>query len=164
MKISRRDALSGPVRWLMRIGGWSVLVSGIFTAIFPTDSPYPYAFGGSPLLFGAFLVILDLLLPDPVRKARRMRKKLEKLYNAVYNALPSNAAAFDLAKRTSGLPNLDMQIQLYSYSAKALFQEAPVKETLFYIYRLNPQAGYEICVDLVQAAKNQASKNQPTRK
>lgn len=159
MKISRRDAMSGPVRWLLRISGWSMLVVGIFSIIFPSDYSYSSYIGGSPLIVGALLVILDLLLPDPVRKSKKMRKKLEKLYTAVSDALPSNAAAFDLAKRTSGYSNLDMQIQLYSYSAKTLFQKAPVRETLSYIHKLNPQAGYEICIDLVNAAKKQQNPN-----
>ena len=109
-------------------------------------------------------MILDLILPDPVRKARRMRKKLEKLYSAVYSALPSNAAVFDLAKKTSGYSNLDLQIKLYPYSAKDLFQKAPVQETLFYIHHLNPQMAYEICIDLVNAAKKQNANNQPNHK
>ena len=163
MKISRRDAVSGPVRWLLRLGGWSVLFLGITSVILPIDYSYSDYMGGSPLFIGAVLVILDLLLPDPVRKARRMRKKLEKLYTTIYNALPANAAAFDLAKLTGGYSNLDMQIRMYSHSAKALFQKAPVKETLFYIHQLNPQASYEICVDILNAAKSQTANNQPNR-
>ena len=171
MKISRQEAQSGPVRWLLRISGWFILVIGIFTliitVIIPENSLFPfYYFDPSPLIIGAFLVILDLLLPDPVREARRMKKKLKKLYRAVYNALPSNASVFELAKKTSGFSNsgfsnLEMQIRLYPHIAKALFQRAATKETLSYIHKLNPQASYEICVDILNTVKNQTSNNQP---
>ena len=168
MKISRQDAQSGPVRWLLRISGWFALVIGIFIGIFtviiPENTLFLFDYFAQNLIIGAFLVILDLLLPDPAREARRMKKKLKKLYRAVYNALPSNASVFELAKKTSGFSNLEMQIRLYPHIAKVLFQRAAAKETLSYIHKLNPQASYEICVDILNTVKNQTSNNQPNHK
>ncbi len=154
MKISRREVESGPIRWLIRISGWFSLAVGLSQFVIPVNSPFSYySYIENPLLIGIVLIVLDLLLPDPVRNARKQRKKLAKLYAAVYEALPSNEAAFLVSKKISGYSNPDIQVRTYSSAAKAIFRAAPCKESLRYIHTLNPQASYEICIELVEAAK-----------
>ena len=81
MKISRREVESGPIRWLIRISGWFSLAVGLSQFVIPVNSPFSYySYIENPLLIGIVLIVLDLLLPDPVRNARKQRKKLAKLY------------------------------------------------------------------------------------
>ena len=131
-----------------------MLAVGLSQFIIPVNPPFShYSAIENPLLVGIILVVLDFLLPDPVRNARKHRKKLTKLYTEVYNALPSNETALLVSKKISGYSNPDFQVRSYASAAKALFRSAPYKESLRYIYTLNPQAAYEICIEMVEAAK-----------
>ena len=162
MKIYKSEVESGLIRWLMRLSGWFSLMMGIAILVLGryTDAVNDYFYEGpvKPLAIGALLVVLDLLLPDPVRARRRAKKKCEKLYQKLCKALPSNRALFDAAVSPTTRALLERQLRMQGNLGKVLFQKAPTREMLTFIHACNKNAAYEICAEIVRDAQKTAGK------
>ncbi len=72
-----------PLRIFLRILGWVLIAAGIFVLKFGTNDLLTIYLptGDNPVQgigMGVFLVVLDLILPDPYRKARRERRRAKR--------------------------------------------------------------------------------------
>lgn len=138
-----------PLRWMLRILGWMSVAAGIVILLTgETDSAFLYLpFGGEPLEsigMGAFLVILDLLLPDPDRKARREKRKLEKVYREAYKNFPSGDGLNQLL-RQYGRGQLVKQINQSIHFCQIILDRYPCREVLEFIHTYHPEAAYALC-------------------
>ena len=145
-----------PLRWALRILGWVVVASGIL-ALFVgrSDSRSIYMLmGDNPvesIFMGGVLVILDLVLPDPYRKARREKRKMEKLYREVYKTFPAGDGLNQLL-RQHGRGPLVKQINRSVTFCRSILERYPCREVLDFIHTYHPEAAYELCAARTSAA------------
>lgn len=161
MKVYVSDIQSGPIRWLLRICCWTALLIGLFKVLIPDNVLfYSYMFDSAlePLMLGGILLILDLVVPDPRRDARKAKKKCQKLFNAVRKSLPSNPQLFQQHMQFENQELLRSRLALSTEACRDFFRLLPLQQTLTYIYNRNPQAAYKICADLAAAAQKEKSK------
>lgn len=146
-----------PIRWLLRLLGWVAVAAGILTLIFgKNDFLTGYMLlGDSPagnIGMGAFLVILDLVLPDPYRKARKAKRKLEKIYRKVYKTLPFGDGLNQLLKEYGQAELAKMVSQSIPF-CQSVLNRHPCRQLLDFIHTYHPEAAYTICISGLKAAK-----------
>lgn len=145
-----------PLRWALRILGWVVVASGII-ALFAgrSDSRSVYMLmGDNPVEsigMGGVLVILDLVLPDPYRKARREKRKKEKTYREAYKAFPSGDGLNQLLRQYGRGP-LVKQINQSVTFCQNILERYPCREVLDFIHTYHPEAAYIVCHNAPKAA------------
>lgn len=139
-----------PIRWLLRLVGWCSIISG-FIVLFGgnTDLLIYMPLGDSPagsIGMGAFLVGLDLLLPDPYRKQRREKKKMERVYRQVYQTLPFGEGLKLLLKEYRRA-DLVKQVTSSVPFCRSILNQYPCRQVLDFIHTCHPEAAYILCAE-----------------
>ena len=172
-KYSASEIRHGPIRWLIRLCGWSCLITWV-TGLFTGSEMATIYFGssGSALMIGVVCIGLDILvgLTDPDKKNSNdaaaktlirnnpQLKEVEKTYQQVCKALPNEDEGALLVKLTRqyGTAQLVQQTKNDEGFCHTLFLHNPSRQMLDFIHSHNPLASYKICVEILKAA--QASK------